>query len=160
MDTRSSDALQWLDTMVGHQVSILNDGHQGWGWLSQFVLFYFPNFSVLLKHTLAIEYHVYIWRVSPQLNYGDTCQIWMWFKEYNRYFCKIENFAYGEINERSFNSPHPKVTYPTAPQYLIRVKSWIIKILVSLSRVFSWGFPYSNNAPKTIPSICEFQPKF
>ena len=24
-----------------------------------------------------------------------------------RYFCKIENFAYGEINERSFSNPHP-----------------------------------------------------
>ena len=23
------------------------------------------------------------------------------------YFCKIENFAYGEINERSFSNPHP-----------------------------------------------------
>ena len=47
-----------------------------------------------------IEYHVYIWQVSPQLSCGDTCQIWMWFKEYNRYVCKIENFAYGEIKER------------------------------------------------------------
>ena len=23
------------------------------------------------------------------------------------YFCQIENFAYGEINERSFSNPHP-----------------------------------------------------
>ena len=23
------------------------------------------------------------------------------------YFYKIENFAYGEINERSFSNPHP-----------------------------------------------------
>ena len=23
------------------------------------------------------------------------------------YFCEIENFAYGEINERSFSNPHP-----------------------------------------------------
>ena len=23
------------------------------------------------------------------------------------YFCHIENFAYGEINERSFSNPHP-----------------------------------------------------
>ena len=23
------------------------------------------------------------------------------------YFCEIENFAYGEINERSFINPHP-----------------------------------------------------
>ena len=30
----------------------------------------------------------------------------MWFKESNGYFCKIENFAYGEINEQSFSNPH------------------------------------------------------
>ena len=27
---------------------------------------FFPKFSALLKHRLAIEYHVYIWQVSPQ----------------------------------------------------------------------------------------------
>ena len=42
---------------------------------------------------------------AAQLN-CDICQIWMWFKEYNRYFGKIENFAYGEINERNFSNPH------------------------------------------------------
>ena len=26
------------------------------------------------------------------------------------YICKIENFAYGEINERSFSNPHPRFT--------------------------------------------------
>ena len=67
----------------------------------------FSTFPLLSKQTLAIEYHVYIWQVSPQLSCGDTCQIWMWFRESNRYFCKIENFAYGEINERSFSNPHP-----------------------------------------------------
>ena len=56
---------------------------------------------------LAIEYHVHIWQVSLQLSCGDTCQIWMTFKEYNRYFCQIENFAYGEIDERNFSNPHP-----------------------------------------------------
>ena len=56
---------------------------------------------------LAIEYHVYIWRVSPQLSCGDTCQVWMCIEESNMYFCYIENFAYGEINERGFSNPHP-----------------------------------------------------
>ena len=86
---------------------------QGWGLLSRFPPFrYFPNFSALSKHTLYIEYHVYIWQVSPQLSCGDTCQIWKWFKESNRYFWKIENFANGEINERSFSNPHPWATSP------------------------------------------------
>ena len=40
----------------------------------------------------------------------------MWFKEPNGYFCEIENFAYGEINERSFSNPHPwAVTLMTIP---------------------------------------------
>ena len=26
------------------------------------------------------------------------------------YFCQVENFAYGEINERSFSNPHPWAT--------------------------------------------------
>ena len=81
---------------------------QGWGLLSQFSPFrYFPHFPLLSKQMLAIEYHVYIWQVSPQLSCGDTCQIWMWFRESNSYFCKIENLAYGEISERSFSNPHP-----------------------------------------------------
>ena len=81
---------------------------QGRGLLSQFSPFrYFPHFPLLSKKMVAIEYHVYIWQVSPQLSCGDTCQIWMWFMESNSYFCKIENFAYGEISERSFSNPHP-----------------------------------------------------
>ena len=31
--------------------------------------------TVLSKHTLAIESHIYIWQVSPQLSCGGTCQI-------------------------------------------------------------------------------------
>ena len=82
---------------------------QGWGLLSQFPPFrYFLNFPALLKYILAIEYHVYIWQVSTQRSCGDICQIWMWFKDTDSYFCKIENFAYGEINERSFSNPHPR----------------------------------------------------
>ena len=36
----------------------------------------------------------------------------MWLKESNKYFCKIENFAYGEINERSFSNPHLSTVSP------------------------------------------------
>ena len=34
-------------------------------------------FSIVKKHTLAIEYHDYFWQVSLQLSYSDTCQILM-----------------------------------------------------------------------------------
>ena len=36
---------------------------------------FFPKFSALSKHTLAIKYHVYIWQVSPQLSCSDICEI-------------------------------------------------------------------------------------
>ena len=82
--------------------------YQGWGLLSQFSPFrYFPHFPLLSKQTLAIEYHVYIWQVSPQLSCNDTCQIWMWFRESNRYLCKIENFAYGKIANGALVTPTP-----------------------------------------------------
>ena len=81
---------------------------QGWGLSNRLSLFrYFPNFSTSPKYMLAIEYHVQIWQMSPQLSCCDTCQKWMRFKECNRYFCEIKNFVYDEIDERSFSNPHP-----------------------------------------------------
>ena len=88
------------------------DGVVGGGWwvvvtkpISSVPSFF--HFPLLSKQKLAFEYHIYIWQVSPHRSYGDTCQIWMWFEESNGCFCKIENFAYGEISERSFGNPHP-----------------------------------------------------
>ena len=63
-------------------------------------------FDIVKKHTLAIKYHFHIWQVSVQLSCADTYQIWMWFNECNSNCCKIENFAYCEINERSLSNPH------------------------------------------------------
>ena len=33
------------------------------------------------------------------------------------YFCHIENFAYGEINERSFSNPHLACQLPAIMQH-------------------------------------------
>ena len=84
---------------------------QEWELLSWFIPFrYFPNFSTSPEYMLAIEYHVYIWQVSPQLSCGDTCQISMRFQECNTYFCEIEYLAYGEIlDERRF-SKHGEIS--------------------------------------------------
>ena len=116
---------------------------QGWGLLSHFPPFrYFPNFSSLSKHTLAVRYRVYIWQVSPQLSCGDTCQIWMWFKESNMYFYKIENFAYEEINERSFSNPHLRYTThrPLADIMITSLPLWICMIIcTSNSCTFLWN---------------------
>ena len=86
-----------------HQTSTI----QWWGLLGRFLPFpHFPNFATSPKYMLFIEYHNHIWQVSPQLSCGDIYQIWMWFKEYNRYWFEIENFAYGEIDEWSYSAPH------------------------------------------------------
>ena len=78
-ETEHSESCLYVSTMAADS--------QGWGLLSRFLPFrYFPHFSTSPKRTLAIEYHAYIWRVSPQLSCGDTSQIWMWCKEFNRYF--------------------------------------------------------------------------
>ena len=35
------------------------------------------------------DIHFHIWQVSLQLGCNDTCQIRKWYKEVNKYFCKI-----------------------------------------------------------------------
>ena len=40
----------------------------------------FSEFFIIMKTHLSY-FHVYIWQVLPQLSCGNTCQIWMWFKE-------------------------------------------------------------------------------
>ena len=52
---------------------------------------------------LDFEYHVYIW----QLSCSDICQTWTRFKESKGYFHKIENFAYGELTNRTLVTPTP-----------------------------------------------------
>ena len=82
----------------------------GWGLLSRFFPFrYFPFFSALPKYMLAIEYHVHIWQVSPQLSCGDSCQIWMWCKESNRYLDRVENFSYGKLTNGALVTPTPRL---------------------------------------------------
>ena len=118
----AANRIQWYISS-----STLTHLPQGWGLLSQFPPFrYFPNFSALSKQTLAFEYHVYIWQVSPQLSCGDICQILMWFEKSYMYFCHIENFAYGENNERSFSNPHPWTKWPPFGQRtFLNAFSWI-----------------------------------
>ena len=112
----------WLSTRV-------NTFHLGGGLLSQFPQFcYFPKLSALSKHTLAIEYHVYIWQVSPHLSCGDTCQIWIWLKESNRYFCKIKNFCIQRKWRTELMYPHPTSvsTIDTKKNETVRIlyRSW------------------------------------
>ena len=107
------------------------------------VLFrFFPNFSPLSKYTLDFEYHVYIWQVSPQLSCGDNCQIWMWFKEHDRYICKIENFAYREINEQSLGTPTPG-----RMKYWVFVVSYQCSAIAVMLKVKLWKQDYVTTRP-------------
>ena len=57
------------------------DKGQGWGFLRRCSPFcYFPEFTASPKYLLAIEHHVHIWQVWPQLSCGDTCHICMLHK--------------------------------------------------------------------------------
>ena len=101
----------------------------GWELPSQFFLFrYFLSFLALSKYTLAMENHIYIWQVLPQLCCGGICQIWMWFKEFGRHFCKIKNFVYKKINEWSFcnfRNTHPRLLWqPVVPPVMTKLASW------------------------------------
>ena len=64
----------------------------------------------------------------------------MRFEESNMYFYMIENFAYGEINERSFSNPHP-----WSPTQTIWRGSSEIPIL--------WGAPDNDLPP---PKLSQF----
>ena len=68
----------------------------------------FRYFSASPTYMLATEYHVHIGHMSPQLGCGDTCPIWMWCKKSNGYFCRIQNFTGGEINEGGLSNPHSR----------------------------------------------------
>ena len=108
--------------------------------LNQFPPFrYFHNFSASPKYMLAIEYHVLIWRVSPQFSCNDTCQIWIWCKIYNRYFGRIETFAYVEIQEQSFSNPHRSMV---AHRYFVVhlplfVWAWVMRIRTLFGVVYA-----------------------
>ena len=80
----------------------------GWGLLSQFPPFhYFRNFQYyqntryLLKNTFIFD------RCRRSLAAVASIKYKCEFKWSNKYFCKIENIAYEEINERSFSNHQP-----------------------------------------------------
>ena len=49
----------------------------------------------------------------------------MWFKESNKYCCKNQIIAYGEINERRFSNHHPwSSVAPTVDEYVKRMPNF------------------------------------
>ena len=63
----------------------------------------FPSlrFFLIFHHCQNTDYilnNTLIFDSCLQLSGGDTCQIWMWFKEPDMYFWKIKNFLNREIN--------------------------------------------------------------
>ena len=68
------------------------------GALNQTFLFanYLP-FSESSKRNLPVEYHVYVWCLSGQLNCGDVYQSLIWFNESNIHFTKAELSVYQKL---------------------------------------------------------------
>ena len=75
-----------------------------------------PSFPLFSEFFSIVKKHVSYWISSSYLTgvAGDTCQIWMWCKESKKYFCEIENFVHGEINERNFSNPHTRSPFPVS----------------------------------------------
>ena len=61
-------------------------------------------FSAVSKHTLAIEYHVYIWQVSLQLSCGGTCHINV-LQVINEVVLQDPKFGSTEVKEQNFSTP-------------------------------------------------------
>ena len=72
-----------------------------------------PIFSPSSKPWLPIKHHIHNWEVSPQLSYGGTCGIWMWFKRSNESF-KISSTKNRNQNPRSLFAK-PDDTLPQDP---------------------------------------------
>ena len=90
--------------------------------LSQFPPFrYFPHFSGSWKHRLflSITFIFDRWRRS-------SAAATLVKYECNRHFCKIRNFAYGEINERSFSNPHPRTPSDIAKAVTLRIEGFCL----------------------------------
>ena len=73
----------------------------------------------------------------------------MWLKQSKRYFCKIENFAYGEINERSFSNPHPCRKF---------MCNW--RMECSLSDVYIIGITFVCSRGSQIWNLCYYNRRF
>ena len=64
------------------------------------------NFSTSLEYTLAIEYDVYIWQVSPRVSCGDTCQIWLCFKDQKATFARSNTLLTEKLKSEALTQYH------------------------------------------------------
>ena len=92
-----------LECMRLHCFGYRFSPNQGWGLLSQYhLLRYFLYFIERSRHSFPVWYHNHVWL---QLSYGDTCQIWTRFEEYNVCLGNVR-YIRKEIEYRNGN-PHP-----------------------------------------------------
>ena len=71
-----------------------------------------PLFSPVFQHYQCTSYilsitFIFDWCRCMQLSCSNNCRIWMWFNWFKLHICKIQFIPNGEINEQSFNNPHP-----------------------------------------------------
>ena len=116
---------------------------------------YFLNFSALSKCCLPIECHVCIWQVSPQLSCVDICQIWMWCKEYNRYFYQIK---LEKLTDGAFETQDSKITY-FGENWLVSTYYFISSVIQQMSN-FIWHNNYFSYFPQVVINSSKLSYKF
>ena len=94
-----------MDFTIAAGLAVNNDPwtfrKKGLGLLSQFLPAFSRSFRVKILITYAMDCHVHIWQMSPQLCCGDIFQIWMWFKYSN--MSKILNGSKISLADKSTN---------------------------------------------------------
>ena len=83
----------------------------GWELLSQRPPLFAYFFSLAKTYVTYWTSRSYLTGVAAAelRRYLSNMDVTKSLKESNRFFCDIENFAYGEINERGFSNPRPRV---------------------------------------------------
>ena len=82
---------------------------RGWDYWAISSVLLFSHFFRMIKTLDSFSISVPISQVLPQLSCSGMCHIWMWFVEFNMWFCVIINFHNRKSNEWSFSNPRPRM---------------------------------------------------
>ena len=104
----------WLIKLICHR------DQQGWGLLKLRSLIS-PLREILIKQKYKSDNfnHVHICQVSPQLSWGDTCQIWTWYHTGNHCFDHSEKWENNGTEKIGLVTPTPVARIPlyTSPMF-------------------------------------------
>ena len=111
----------------------------GWGLLNQFSLFrYFQNISAFSKHTLAIEYHVYIWQLlPPQIKY--ECDL----NNLRGKFARSKILHMEKLTNRTLVTPIPGPSACTVCVILWKINNGSVALVTYIHGVSNVSMPTS-----------------